>query len=209
MNFIKKKIYKSKNDIPYFKFLEFSEIIESQSQAFIISETVRLFNPESIEDFSVAIKTEAPFRPNFKLDLDFKAAGTFIDADTFYTDKEYRDFFKLVLKRKYFFKKINFENISLAEAEYIIAQFSQLKNDLKQSYEYLYNPPIRNVGKEMSPGGLEREAFAEHYGAYIEMIYVLCKGDFTKFEEVVAWDLHRFLFQSEYLIRKRDIENIK
>ena len=86
---------------------------------------------------------------------------------------------------------------------------SELKNDLKISYEYLYNPPMRNVGKGITPGSIEREAFAEHYGPYIEMIYVLCKGDFTKFEEIIAYDLHRFLFQAEYLIRKRDIENIK
>jgi hypothetical protein len=207
--FIKNKVYKNKNDIPYFKFLEFSNIIESQSEQFIIAETRRIFRPVSINDFSKALETPAPFRPNFKLDLDFKTAGKFIDADTYFSDQDYMSFFKLVLKRKYFFKNVNFENISLQEAEYILSKFSELKNDLRQSYEYLYNPPIRNVGKEMTPGGLEREAFSEHYGAYIEMIYILCKGDFTKFEEITSWDLHRFLFQAEYLIRKRGVENLK
>lgn len=201
--------YKNKNDIPYFKFLEFSEVIEGKSIEFIQEETIRVFNPENLDEFSTALKTPAPFIPSFKLDLDFKTAGNFIDADTFFSEREHKDFFKLILKRKYFFKNVNFENISLSEAEYIIGCFSELKNDLRQSYEYLYNPPIRGVGKEMSPGGIEREAFAEHYGSYIEMVYVLCKGDFTKFEEVTNWGLHRFLFQAEYLIRKRDIENLK
>lgn len=201
--------YKSKNDIPYFKFLEFSTIIDSQSQAFVASETYRIFNPISLENFSSALKTEDPFRPRFKLDLDFKTAGRFIDADTLFLDKEYKEFFKVVLRGRYLFKKVNFEKITLAEAEYIISKFSELKNDLKNSYEYLYNPPIRGAGQEMTPGNLERTAFAEHYGPYIEMVYIVCKGDFTKFEEVVAWNLHRFLFQSEYLIRKRDIENLK
>ena len=61
----------------------------------------------------------------------------------------------------------------------------------------------------MTAGSIERDAFSDHYGPYIEMVYVLCKGDFTKFEEVTSWDLDRFLFQAEYLIRKRDIENLK
>lgn len=201
--------YRSKNDIPYFKFLEFSTIIESKSPSFVTSETYRIFNPTSIEEFSKALKTSAPCRLGFKLDLNFKTAGRFIDADTYFLEKEYKDFFKVVLKRRYLFKKVNFDKITLAEAEYILSRFCELKNDLKNSYEYLYNPPMRNVGKGMSPGSLEREAFAKHYGSYIEMTYVLCKGDFTKFAEVMAWDLDRFLFQAEYLIRKRDVENLK
>lgn len=201
--------YKDKNDIPYFKFLEFSTIIDSQSPAFVASETYRIFNPISLENFSNALKSVSPCRLKFKLDLEFKKAGRFIDADTLFLDKDYKEFFKVVLKSRYLFKKFIFDKITLAESEYVISKFSELKNDLKISYEYLYNPPIRNAGSLMTPGNLERTAFAEHYGPYIEMVYVLCKGDFTKFEEVVDWDLHRFLFQAEYLIRKRDIENLK
>jgi hypothetical protein len=175
----------------------------------VASETYRIFDPISLENFSRAIKTDAPCRLSFKLDLNFKTAGRFIDADTFFSERDYKEFFKFVLKPRYLFKKVNFDKITLAEYEYIIGKFAELKNDLKKSYEYLYNPPIRNVGGAITPGSMERDAFAEHYGAYIEMVYVLCKGDFTKFEEVIGWDLDRFLFQAEYLIRKKDIENLK
>jgi len=201
--------YKTKNDIPYFKFLEFSTIIESQSPAFVASETYRIFDPRNLEEFSVALTTNSPMRPRYKLDLDFKKAGRFIDADTYFLEKDYKEFFKFVLKPRYLFKKVNFDKITLAEAEYIISKFAELKNDLKISYEYLYNPPIRNVGKGMTPGSMERDAFAEHYGPYIEMVYTLGPGDFSNFDEVIDYDLHRFLFQAEYLIRKRDIENLK
>ena len=43
--------YKNKNDIPYFKFLEFSEAIEDKSTEFIQAETIRIFNPENLESF--------------------------------------------------------------------------------------------------------------------------------------------------------------
>lgn len=61
----------------------------------------------------------------------------------------------------------------------------------------------------MTIGSEYRKEFAEHYGGYMEIIYLLTKGDFTKFDEVVSWDLHRFLFQGEYLLRKRIVENTK
>jgi hypothetical protein len=201
--------YKSKNDIPYFKFLEFSNIIESRSPSFVASETVRIFNPKTLTDFSVALTVNKPMRPKYKINLDFKSAGRFIDADTFFLDQDYKAFFNCVLSSNYFFKKVKFDKITLAEAEYYISSFRILKNKLSRSYEYLYNPPMRNVGGKITPGSIERQAFSEYYGPYIEMVYVLCSGDFTKFDEVIAYDLDRFLFQSEYLIRKRDIENLK
>lgn len=202
--------YKNKNDIPYFKFLEFSKSIEDQSQEFIVSETMRIFNPDSVEAFSDALKLDKPARFRFRLDLDFKTAGSFIDADTYFNDKEYLEFFKIVLRKRYFFlKKINFDKITLAEAGYIIGRFAEVKETLKAEYEYLYNPPIRFNANSMTAGSVERESFSEHYGAYMEMFYILCKGDFTKFDEISKWDLHRFLFQAEYLIRKRDVENLK
>lgn len=65
------------------------------------------------------------------------------------------------------------------------------------------------VGGEVTNGSILRQEFNEHYGGYIEIIYLLTQGDFTKFDEVVNWDLHRFLFQGEYLLRKRTIEQMK
>ena len=43
----------------------------------------------------------------------------------------------------------------------------------------------------------------------MEITFLLTKGDFTKFEEVLNWDLDRYLFQGEYLVRKRTVENLK
>lgn len=48
-----------------------------------------------------------------------------------------------------------------------------------------------------------------HYGSYMEIIYLLCKEDLRRVDEITNWDLERFLFQGEYLIRKRIVENLK
>lgn len=58
-------------------------------------------------------------------------------------------------------------------------------------------------------GSEYRRDFAEYYGGYMELIYLLTGGDFTKFDEIMNWDLERFLFQGEYLLRKKIVENIK
>jgi len=62
---------------------------------------------------------------------------------------------------------------------------------------------------EVTQGTLERQAFNEHYGGYLEILYLLTKGDMTKIDDVLNWDTDRFLFQGEYLLRKRLVENLK
>jgi hypothetical protein len=62
---------------------------------------------------------------------------------------------------------------------------------------------------EDTQGSIERKAFNEHYGGYIEMIYLITNGDFTKMDLILEWNTERFLFQAEYLIRKRIVEQMR
>lgn len=43
----------------------------------------------------------------------------------------------------------------------------------------------------------------------MEMTYLLAKGDFSKFDEILKWDLNKYLFLGEYLLRKKICESIK
>ena len=87
--------------------------------------------------------------------------------------------------------------------------FSEVSSEIKDRYEWIYNPPLRADSGAITQGSLDREEFAQHYGGYLEIIYLLTGGDFTKMDEVLEWDIDRFLFQGEYLIRKRIVENTK
>jgi hypothetical protein len=58
-------------------------------------------------------------------------------------------------------------------------------------------------------GSAEREDFVKEYGIYAELLYLITKGDFTKSDEVLGWDVERFLHQSSYLLRKKIVENLK
>lgn len=61
---------------------------------------------------------------------------------------------------------------------------------------------------KITEGSLARKDFAEHYGGFMELMYLVCGGDFLKMKE---WDKSKtevFLYIGEYLKRKRDTENM-
>lgn len=206
------KIYKDKGDISYQTFKNFSEVIEiNQSDSFIESQTMEYFNPSSLADFALALQTDAKtISMPYKIDLTFKQAGKFIDCDTFLKDEMLIDFLKLVLKPKYIFQKINFDKISIAQVEYVVSKFHEVASEIKNAHEWIYNPPVFSGGNtEITQGVEERQDFAEHYGGYIEMTYLISGGDVSRFDEITSWSLEKYLFLGEYCLRKRTVENLK
>ncbi len=204
---------RSKNDISYFKFLELSDnIVDDKNDAHVLEEACKIFNPKSVNKFAVALNREGKLKRRFVLDLDFKA-GRFIDADTYRMEGDNLNMFKMLLKpkRKRWrpWSRYKVEDISLQEAERILVEWNEFLTELKYRYEYLYNPPIRINVQENTQGSVERQAFAEHYGAYAEMTYVISKGLVKDHKSIWEWDAEYFLFWAEYLIRKRDVENVK
>ncbi len=87
--------------------------------------------------------------------------------------------------------------------------FSERVAEIKARYIWIYNPPVTAQAGELTEGSYLRTEFVSHYGAYMEVAYLLCNGDFTKLNEILEWSTERFLFQGEYLVRKKIIENIK
>lgn len=81
--------------------------------------------------------------------------------------------------------------------------------EIKAQYEWIYNPPPTAGDGQNTIGSEARKDFAEYYGGYMELSYLLTNGDFTKFDDIMEWDIHRFLFQGEYLLRKKQVENLK
>jgi hypothetical protein len=207
--------FKTKNDISYFKFLKLSEnITDDKDVRHILEESYKVFKPKNINRLAAALECDGKLIRRFKLDLDFKEAGRFIDADTYRGDGDTLNMLKSILVPKYklrgySFKRYKVEDISLREAEYVLQAWDDFLADLKFRYEYIYNPPIRaNIG-ENTQGSIERKEFAEHYGGYAEMTYLMGGGKVKDFKEIWSWDLDYFLFWGEYFLRKRDVENIK
>jgi hypothetical protein len=210
--------YKSKNDINYFKFLELTaRIVDETDSRHVLEEAFLVFQPKRINDFARALEVDGKLIRRFELDIDFEkvgGAGRFIDADTMHGDSNILGLFKVILKpkRRFIFWRYDIErDLSLREAADVLEKWLAFLSDIKKIYEYIYNPPLRiNAGgSEMTQGSFERQAFAEMYGGYMEITYLLTNGQAVDEELVWSWGLNRFLFRGEYSLRKRDVENIK
>lgn len=210
-------LYRDKNDINYFKFLELSSRIVDETDArHVLEEAYLIFKPKRINNFARALEREGKLKRRFILDLDFDkvgGAGRFIDADTMHGDNDLRGLFKLLLKprRRFLFWRYDLEkNLSLREGTAVLNEFRNYLANIKKVYEYIYDPPLRiSEGGEMTQGSFERQAFAEMYGGYMEITYLLTNGHAIDENNVWSWGINRFLFRGEYALRKRDVENIK
>jgi len=206
------KIYKSKGDINYITFKNFSEVIEgNDNDSFIERQTMEYFKPDSMAGFAEALQTNPKtIKLPYKLDLTFKTAGKFIDCDTFLKDEQVLEFLELVLKPKNFWSKVDLSVLSIAQVEYIVGKFHEVAAEIKEEHEWIYNPPMFASGNsEITQGTEERQDFANHYGGYIEMTYLIAGGDVSKFDEITNWSLDKYLFLGGYCLRKRTVENLK
>jgi uncharacterized protein (UPF0335 family) len=124
---MRSKIYKSKNDIPFSKFNQFVQAIEGleKNGEYVAVQIKEIFETEDFEAFDKAMKTKGLIDIPFKIDLDFQQASKWIDCDTLTSESEIVEFLKVVLKPKHWYsKKINFEKISLEQAEYVTSLFT-------------------------------------------------------------------------------------
>lgn len=142
----------------------------------------------------------------FNIDVSFKTAGRFIDLENYIKEEDDEAFIKATVKPKLPWMKIPEKVKTYAVALYMI-EANELKED--ETFKWIYNPPVFPSNAKITQGTIEREAFINTYGGYMEMVYLCCNQDPTKWEEVFEWDTKKFLFLSAYLLRKRTVENLE
>jgi len=131
-----------------------------------------------------------------------KKAGDFIDLENYFKTENWHNFFVTLtgdIPRENTYEKILKDYL----AEVV---------ELKEQYEWIYNPPQMpsNSEEQKQTYGMElRKEFAEHYGGYTELVYLICNSDITKVSKVMEMKTSEFLFWGEYLLRKRIIEQVK
>lgn len=118
--------YKTRADIKYVDFEMFNDAINGrEDDVEYIAETImEIFFPKvdlihvakCLTEFKKAFETEGKIQ-NYRIDLKFKKAFKFIDADTFIKDAPV-DFLSIVLKSwNPFVKEINVNKVSLSTAQ--------------------------------------------------------------------------------------------
>lgn len=124
--------YKTQDDIPYIKFMLFSEVIKDKSEdvIFIADKVIEYFYPEVkdnealfVEEFSIALnKKRKKIFPYLLFLSKLKVADSFIDLDTYGTEKNYKEIFKSIL-RNWFLFKINPDKVSVQDGSKIMQLF--------------------------------------------------------------------------------------
>lgn len=121
------KIYKSKNDIPFVKFNQFVQAIEGMEDngEYVATQIKEIFETDDFEAFDKALKTNGLVDIPYKIYLEFQNAEKWINCDTLTSESETIEFLKIVLKPKHWWsRKINFDKISLEQAEYVTRLFT-------------------------------------------------------------------------------------
>lgn len=121
------KRYKTQHDIPYLKFMEFSELIKDRATdlEFIAETTINIFYPGEtenlvlrLEEFSMALKENPKRICWYWINLSqFKKTSNFIDADTFSNEKDYSSLLKMIIK------PFNVNKVSLSDGNKIMRSF--------------------------------------------------------------------------------------
>jgi len=140
----------------------------------------------------------------YKIDVSFKNAGRFIDLETFIKDEDDKEFIKATVTPRLWFLTIP-EYVQ----RYTVALYIQEADEVKSNFPWIYNPPqFANTG-EITQGSMERENFSLTYGGYTEMVYLCSIFESVSPKVIFSYDTKYFLFWSEYLLRKRTVENLK
>jgi len=140
----------------------------------------------------------------YKIDVTFKNVGRFIDLETFIKDEDDEAFIKATVTRMFWFMTIP-EYVK----RYAIALYLQESDEVKSNFPWIYNPPqFANTG-EITQGSMERENFSLTYGGYTEMVYLCAIFEAVSPQVIFTYETKYFLFWSEYLLRKRTVENLK
>jgi hypothetical protein len=189
---------------------------------------------QQLEELRLAIETDAPeqLKDNVvkvkgvtydvNVDISKLTWGEFISLETSLEEDDTLAFLKHAFKRRHtwidkFRKFVGFEveelqmeDISLALAQEVLHKYKQASKDEKAYHTWTFDPPPMPVKiKEETQGDIYRKEFADHYGGYIELTYLVSNGNVLIWDDISKLPATEVLFKGEYLLRKNKVENIK
>ena len=124
--------FKTKSDIPFLRFLEFSEIVENETDNTFIANKIlemfynkpKFFKAKKITNFLKAIETNGKLKMRYKINPEaLGLTDTFIDFENLSSDNDFEGLLKLLVKPKYFWQKVDVNKISITEGEFILGFF--------------------------------------------------------------------------------------
>jgi hypothetical protein len=124
--------FKSRKDIPYLKFMEFTQAIEDfkDNEKMVRKMIIHFFfndkkdnEEDKIQEFtSACIKVSGkPF--SYRMDLRTDPASRFVDLENYSKDEQLPELLKLLLKPCFFWQKLDVNKVSIEDAELVLKAF--------------------------------------------------------------------------------------
>jgi predicted SnoaL-like aldol condensation-catalyzing enzyme len=145
---------KSKNDINYLQFLKFHKEIEGQEDnlEFVADKIIEHFYPNVtdgkaayVELFANALHSQEKAKFRYNIDLSFKTAKEWINADTRATDGDIPELLSHILKPYYFWQKFDINKLSVADAEHALQLFIKGQVKLGSSTNIFTTRPYKRI----------------------------------------------------------------
>lgn len=145
---------KSKNDINYLQFLKFTEEITGHEEnlEFVADKVIEYFYPDVkegkagyVELFSLALLSKEKPKFKYNIDLSFKKATEWINADTRAVEGMMPDLLEQILKPLFFWQKFDINKLSLADAEHALLLFTSGQVKFGQTTNIFTTRPYKRM----------------------------------------------------------------
>lgn len=127
----------------------------------------------------------------------------FIELEMCFEENDYFNFCNIFVKKRWW------ETIHVHNLYKIFEEYGRQKAELKEKYKFVFDPPFYGEPVPETVGSELRKEFVQDFGVFVVLMDLVCKGDFTRFQEVEKWKAQDFLFWANYLTGQKIIENVK
>lgn len=123
---------KSKRDINFLKFIEFTKATEDfkDNESLVGKAIIHYFykgdfkdSEKKVEEFTQALLTDSGKPLRYKANLSLEPAGRFVDLENYSKDEELAELLKLLVRPKHIFQKVDVNKLSLEEASELLTDF--------------------------------------------------------------------------------------
>ena len=129
--------------------------------------------------------------------------GSFVDAERHLVELDYYSFCRIFVKKKWY------KPIRISHMTAILLDFKTQKEEIKDTYRWVFDPPSYGKPAEESVGSQLRADFVLEFGNLVVLTDLLISKMGVSFREVETWSVEDFFFWANYYSSQKIVENVK
>ena len=127
----------------------------------------------------------------------------YIDLKRYFETADYHNFCRTFVVKKWW------QVIYMHHTSAIFEEFGRQKEELKQKYYYVFDPPQYGEPGKESIGADLRLDFVKEFGDDVVIMDVLTQWSKLSYKEIEQWKTGEVLYWANYLYGQKIVENVK